>query len=84
MGEDGKVVYKVIIDDSGVVDEAEKAGEKSAGALEQSANKGAKKYEEMDDHELMLEMQSGLLDIEARYSAISSTKNVIKNFFDIC
>lgn len=31
------------------------------------------------NHELMLEMQSGLLDIEARYSAISSTKNVIKN-----
>lgn len=47
MGEDGKVVYKVIIDDSGVVDEAEKAGEKSASALENSANKGSKKYEEI-------------------------------------
>ena len=31
------------------------------------------------EYELMLEMQSGLLDIEARNSAISSTKNVIKN-----
>ena len=31
------------------------------------------------DHELMLELQSGLLDIEARNSAISSTRNVLKN-----
>lgn len=31
------------------------------------------------DHELMLEMQSSLLDIEAKNSAISATKNVIKN-----
>ncbi|MCR5638092.1 MAG: DNA phosphorothioation system sulfurtransferase DndC [Lachnospiraceae bacterium] len=31
------------------------------------------------DHELMLEMQSSLLDIEAKNSAISSTKNVVKN-----
>ena len=31
------------------------------------------------EHELMLEMQSGLLDIEARNSAISSTRNVVKN-----
>lgn len=31
------------------------------------------------DHKLLLEMQSGLLDIEARNSAISSTRNVVKN-----
>jgi len=31
------------------------------------------------DHELMLEMQSSLLDMEAKNSAISSTKNVVKN-----
>lgn len=31
------------------------------------------------DYELMLEMQSSLLDIEARNSAISSKKNVVKN-----
>lgn len=31
------------------------------------------------DYELMLEMQSSLLDIEAKNSAISSTKNVVKN-----
>lgn len=31
------------------------------------------------DHELMLELQSSLLDIEAKNSAISATKNVIKN-----
>lgn len=31
------------------------------------------------DYELMLELQSSLLDIEARNSAISSTKNVLKN-----
>lgn len=31
------------------------------------------------EHELMLEMQSGLLDIEARNSAISSKRNVVKN-----
>lgn len=30
-------------------------------------------------HKLMLEMQSSLLDIEARNSAISSTRNIIKN-----
>lgn len=31
------------------------------------------------EHELMLEMQSSLLDMEAKNSAISSTKNVVKN-----
>lgn len=31
------------------------------------------------DHELMLELQSSLLDIEARNSAISSSRNVVKN-----
>lgn len=31
------------------------------------------------DHELMLEMQSSLLDMEAKNSAISSTRNVVKN-----
>ena len=31
------------------------------------------------DHKLMLELQSGLHDIEARNSAISSTRNVVKN-----
>lgn len=31
------------------------------------------------DHELMLELQSSLLDMEAKNSAISSTKNVVKN-----
>lgn len=30
-------------------------------------------------HELMLELQSSLLDMEAKNSAISSTKNVVKN-----
>lgn len=34
------------------------------------------------EHDLLLEMQSGLLDIEARNSAISSTKNIIKNLED--
>ena len=31
------------------------------------------------DHKLMLEMQSSLLDMEAKNSAISSTKNIVKN-----
>lgn len=31
------------------------------------------------EHVLMLEMQSGLLDIEARNSAISSKRNVVRN-----
>jgi putative sulfurtransferase dndC len=31
------------------------------------------------DHELMVELESSLLDIEARNSAISSTRNVVKN-----
>ena len=31
------------------------------------------------DYELMLEMQSSLLDMEAKNSAISATKNIIKN-----
>ena len=31
------------------------------------------------NHKLMLELQSSLVDIEARNSAISSTRNVVKN-----
>lgn len=47
MGEDGKVVYKVVIDDSGVVSEAERAGNDAADALEDSAKRGSKTYEEI-------------------------------------
>lgn len=47
MGEDGKVVYKVVIDDSGVASEAEQAGNTAANALEDSARRGSKTYEEI-------------------------------------
>ena len=35
------------------------------------------------NHQLMLELQSSLLDVEARYSAMSSSRNVVKNLESI-
>lgn len=40
MGEDGKIVYKVVINDDGVVNEAEAAGKKAGDGVERGARNG--------------------------------------------
>ena len=47
MGEDGKVIYKVVIDDSGVENEAEAAGHKAGGGVERGAKSGTSAFEQM-------------------------------------
>ena len=47
MGEDGKVIYKVVIDDSGVENEAEAAGQKAGGGVERGARSGTGAFEQM-------------------------------------
>lgn len=47
MGEDGKVIYKVVIDDSGVENEAEAAGHKAGGGVERGAKSGTNAFEQM-------------------------------------
>ena len=47
MAEDGKIVYKVTLDDSGVESEAQKAGEKAGGGVERGASRGAGAFQEM-------------------------------------
>lgn len=47
MGEDGKVIYKVVIDDSGVENEAEAAGQKAGGGVERGAKSGTNAFEQM-------------------------------------
>lgn len=41
MAEDGKIVYKVHVDDSGALDEAERAGSKAGESLARGAEKGS-------------------------------------------
>lgn len=47
MGEDGKVIYKVVIDDKNVDKEAEAAGQKAGGGVERGAKSGAGAFEQM-------------------------------------
>ena len=47
MGEDGRIIYKVVIDDNGVESEASKAGQKVGGALEKSARSGSGAFEQL-------------------------------------
>lgn len=45
--EDGKVIYRVVIDDEGVVPAAESAGHKAGDGVERGAREGTSKFEEM-------------------------------------
>ena len=47
MGEDGKIIYKVVLDDSGVASEAEEAGRKAGDGVEHGAKGGTNAFEEM-------------------------------------
>ena len=47
MGEDGKVIYKVVIDDNGVESSAEQAGNKAGAGVEKGARRGTGMFKEM-------------------------------------
>ena len=47
MGEDGRIIYKVVIDDKGVENEALSAGQRAGGALEKSARSGSGAFEQL-------------------------------------
>ena len=47
MGEDGKVIYKVVIDDDGVEAEAERAGQKAGDGVDRGARPGTGTFKEM-------------------------------------
>lgn len=47
MGEDGKVIYKVVIDDSGVDREAEAAGRKAGDGVDRGSRPGAGMFKEV-------------------------------------
>ena len=47
MGEDGRIVYRVIIDDSGVEDEAERAGRRAGDGVDRGARPGAGMFKEV-------------------------------------
>lgn len=47
MGEDGKVVYKVVIDDSGVEQEATAAGQKAGDGVDKGSRHGAGMFKEV-------------------------------------
>lgn len=45
--EDGKVIYKVVVDDNGVEGEAERAGRKAGDGIERGSKGGAGKFEQV-------------------------------------
>lgn len=47
MGEDGKIIYKVVIDDNGVANEAEEAGRKAGDSVNRGAGSGTSAMKEM-------------------------------------
>ena len=46
MGEDGKIIYKVVLDDSGVESEAEEAGRKAGNGVERGSRSGTGLFKE--------------------------------------
>lgn len=47
MGEDGKIIYRVVIDDRDVVAESEQAGQRAGDGVERGAKSGASGFEQM-------------------------------------
>ena len=47
MGEDGKIIYKVVINDDGVESEAQAAGQKAGSGVENGARGGTSRFQEM-------------------------------------
>lgn len=47
MAEDGKIIYKVVVDDSGTASAAEKAGQSAGGAFEKGAKPGGGAFKEV-------------------------------------
>lgn len=47
MGEDGKIIYKVVLDDSGVANEAEAAGHKAGDGVSRGAESGTNTFQQM-------------------------------------
>lgn len=47
MGEDGKIIYKVVIDDNGAVQDAERTGEQAGSAMSQSAERHGGAFREI-------------------------------------
>lgn len=47
MGEDGKIIYKVVINDAGVENEAEQAGRKAGDGVEKGASRGTGAFKQM-------------------------------------
>ena len=47
MGEDGKVIYKVVVDDNGVENEGEAAGRKAGDGVERGASRGTGAFKQM-------------------------------------
>ena len=47
MGEDGKIIYKVVIDDNGAITEAERTGEQAGSAMSRSAERHGGAFREI-------------------------------------
>ena len=47
MGEDGKIIYKVVIDDADAASEGERAGQKAGDGVERGASRGTSAFKEM-------------------------------------
>jgi hypothetical protein len=47
VAEDGKIIYKVVVDDSGTASEAEKAGQSAGGAFEKGVKPGGGAFKEV-------------------------------------
>ena len=47
MGEDGKIIYKVVIDDADAANEGERAGQKAGDGVERGASRGTGAFKEM-------------------------------------
>lgn len=47
MAEDGKIIYKVVVDDSGTASEAERAGQSAGGAFEKGVKPGGGAFKEI-------------------------------------
>lgn len=75
MGEDGKIIYKVVLNDDGIENEAEAAGRKAGDGVERGAKSGTHAFQEMM---IGAARQIGAAFVDMAYKAVKGVEEITK------
>jgi hypothetical protein len=87
MGEDGRVIYRVVIDDSGVEDEAERAGRRAGDGVDRGARPGIDMFQQIaigamqriGEAAVELAAKAGAAFVDMTKNAVSSVASLEQN-----